>query len=113
MRRSHYQRNLCVFRLLNAEVERAYNLGFHDDRVFYVIASDGGLLNAPTPVTRLPLAVGERYEILVDLRHDPVGSTLEFRAYNENQPFEFPVAKMPVMANSVACSITPLSPCCI
>ena len=77
-------------RLLNAEVERSYNLGFHDDRTFYVIASDGGLLNAPVPVTRLPLAVGERYEILVDLQHDPVGSTLEFMAYNEGQLFGFP-----------------------
>jgi bilirubin oxidase len=98
-------------RLLNAEVERAYNLGFHDDRIFYVIASDGGLLNRPVPVTRLPLAVGERYEILVDLQHDSVGSTLEFLAYNGGQPFGFPGGEMPVMANSVVCSITPPSRC--
>lgn len=78
------------FRLLNAEIERAYVLGFSDNRVFYVIASDGGLLNAPVAVTRLPLAVGERYEILVDLQHDPVGSTLALWAYNEGQPFGFP-----------------------
>lgn len=34
-------------RILNAEIERGYNLGFSDNRTFYVIANDGGLLNAP------------------------------------------------------------------
>jgi blue copper oxidase len=53
-------------RILNAEMERAYNLGFSDDRNFYIIANDGGLLNAPVEVNRVILAVGERIEILVD-----------------------------------------------
>lgn len=47
-------------RILNAEIERDYNLGFSDNRTFYVIGSDGGLLGAPVPVRRLIMAPGER-----------------------------------------------------
>jgi bilirubin oxidase len=54
-------------RLLNGSNVRSYNLGFSDNRSFYVIASDGGLLAQPYQVTRLKISGGERYEILVDL----------------------------------------------
>ena len=81
------------FRILNAETERAYNLGFSDNRTFYVIGNDGGLLNAPVAVTRLVMGVGERYEILVNLGNDAVGSSLSFKAYNANQAFGFPGAE--------------------
>lgn len=53
-------------RLLNASNARTYNLGFSDDRQFYQVASDGGYLDAPVPLTRLQLAVAERAEILVE-----------------------------------------------
>lgn len=53
-------------RLLNASPERVYNFALQNNLVFYQIASDGGLLNAPVPLTRLRLAPGERAEILVD-----------------------------------------------
>jgi blue copper oxidase len=42
-------------RLLNASTARVYNLGFADNRAFALIASDGGLLAAPHPTTRVPL----------------------------------------------------------
>ncbi len=77
-------------RILNAEIERAYNLGFSDNRTFYVIGNDGGLLNAPVAVTRLILLVGERVEILVNLGSDAVGTSLDLMAYNSGQPFGFP-----------------------
>ncbi len=77
-------------RILNAEIERSYNLGFSDDRTFWVIGTDGGLVEAPVPVTRLPMAVGERYEILVDLSGDSPGDTLALQAYNGGQGFGFP-----------------------
>jgi len=41
-------------------------LGFSDGRTFYLIATDGGLLDAPVPLTRLLLSAGERVEILVN-----------------------------------------------
>jgi bilirubin oxidase len=78
------------FRLLNCEIERAYNLGFSDNRTFYVIATDGGLVNAPVPVKRLLMVPGERYEILVDLSKQTVGSSLTLQSFNGGQPFGFP-----------------------
>jgi len=54
-------------RLLNGSSERMYNLGLTNNLPFYIIATDGGLLNAPVQLTRLKLAPGERAEILVDL----------------------------------------------
>ncbi len=77
-------------RILNAEIERGYDLGFSDNRTFYVIANDGGLLNAPVPRTRVKLLVGERIEIMVNLGSDAVGSSLDLKAYNSNQAFGFP-----------------------
>lgn len=53
-------------RLLNGSSQRVYNLGFTGNKLFYQIASDGGLLSAPVPLTRLKMAPGERAEILVD-----------------------------------------------
>lgn len=77
-------------RILNAEIERGYNLGFSDNRTFYIIANDGGLLNAPVAVTRVKLMVGERIEIMVNLGNDAIGSSVDLKAYNSGQPFGFP-----------------------
>jgi len=77
-------------RILNVEMERAYNLGFSDNRNFYVIGNDGGLLNAPVTVNRMILAVGERVEILVDLTADAVGSSIDLKAYNSGFSLGFP-----------------------
>lgn len=77
-------------RLLNAEIERGYDLGFSDKRTFYVIATDGGLVDKPIPVTRMKLMVGERVEVLVDLSKDKPGTPVELMAFNARQPFGFP-----------------------
>ena len=77
-------------RILNAEIERGYNLSFADGRTFYQIASDGGLVDKPVPLTKVRLMVGERIEIAVDLSRDKVGSSLDLMTYNANQPFGFP-----------------------
>jgi len=78
------------FRILNGEIERVYILGFEDDRTFHVIGTDGGLVNTPVAVTRLTIAPGERYEIVVDLTGDAIGSALTMQAFNGGQPFGFP-----------------------
>jgi blue copper oxidase len=83
-------RQMIRLRILNADIERGYNLGFSDNRTFYVIGNDGGLLEAPVSVTRLPVFVGERYEILVDLSGLSEGSTLDLKAYNSGQSNSFP-----------------------
>ena len=73
------------FRVLDAAPERAYNIGFSDNRTFYVISSDGGLLNTPVPVTRYLLNIGERIEILVNFS-DQSGTNLDLKAYNSTLP---------------------------
>ncbi len=77
-------------RILNAEIERGYDLGFSDQRTFYVLATDGGLVDKPIPVTRMKLMVGERVEVLVNLGADKPGATIDLMAFNSKQPFGFP-----------------------
>jgi bilirubin oxidase len=77
-------------RVLNADIERSFNVGFSDNRTFWVIATDGGLVNAPIAVTRVDLGVGERAEILVNLGGATVGSTLDLKAYNSGQARDYP-----------------------
>lgn len=61
---------LIRLRLLNASNTRPYTIAFDDQRTFEMIASDGGLLEAPVPVSELQLSVGERAEIVVGLNPD-------------------------------------------
>lgn len=53
-------------RLLNGANASIYHLEFSDQRPFVQIASDGGLLGKPAPMSTLRLAPGERAEIIVD-----------------------------------------------
>lgn len=65
-------------RLLNGPNARLYNFGFSDDRLFRLIASDGGLLAEPWETDRLHLSPGERAEIVVAF--EP-GETADLRSY--------------------------------
>ncbi len=55
-------------RILNGSNARGYELGVSDNRSFYVIASDGGLLASPVELKELQIFAGERFEMLVDGR---------------------------------------------
>ena len=67
---------LVRLRLLNGANAQNFPLRFSDRRTFYVIASDGGFLSAPVPVTQLTISPAERFEILVDFA-DRKAVTLE------------------------------------
>ncbi|HRH68214.1 MAG TPA: multicopper oxidase domain-containing protein [Flavobacteriales bacterium] len=54
-------------RCLNGSNERTFLLGFSNGMTFNTIATDGGLLAAPIPLTRQFLTNGERVEVLIDL----------------------------------------------
>lgn len=54
------------FRLLNGSSQRVFNIGLSDNRTFYQIGSDGGLLSNAIPLSRLELPPGARAEILID-----------------------------------------------
>ena len=74
-------------RILNAEVARGYNLGFSDNRTFYIIANDAGLLSVPVAVTRMKLMTGERVEILVNLGGRIKGRTNNPPLFSERRWF--------------------------
>jgi FtsP/CotA-like multicopper oxidase with cupredoxin domain len=57
---------LVRLRLLNGSNARFYRFRFADDRTFHKIATDGGFLEAPVPLTELIMLPGERNEIVVD-----------------------------------------------
>jgi bilirubin oxidase len=80
-------------RLLNAEIERGYDIGLSDNRTFSIIGNDGGLLNAPITTNRVKIMPGERVEILINLGTDVVGSSIDLKAYNSGQKFGFPGAE--------------------
>lgn len=52
-------------RLLNASPARTYDFALADERPVDLVATDGGLLSAPAPVTHVRLSPGERAEIVV------------------------------------------------
>ena len=74
-------------RLLNGAIETSYNLGFSDNRSFYVIGTDGGLLAAPLLINgatpRFLLSAGERVEILVNFSGQ-AGSSVFLKAFNQS-----------------------------
>jgi FtsP/CotA-like multicopper oxidase with cupredoxin domain len=67
---------LVRLRLLNGANAQNFELRFNDQRMFYVIASDGGFLPAPVAIKQLTISPAERFEILVDFA-DGKAVTLE------------------------------------
>ena len=80
-------RGLYRFRVLNGSNARVYGLYLSNGRTFFQIGGDGGLLNAPVPISHLTLAPGERADLLIDFSGDAPGTlvTLKNRA-----PVPFP-----------------------
>lgn len=64
-------------RLLNGSTARTYQLGF-EDRDMELVASDGGLLDAPVTLEQVRLAPGERAEVVVGV--EP-GETTRLRSF--------------------------------
>ena len=81
------------FRILDAAIETSYNLGFSDNRSFYVITTDGGLVNAPILISgttpRFLISAGERVEILVNCTGQN-GTSVFLKAYNASLPGNIP-----------------------
>ncbi len=59
-------------RFLNGSNSRFYKLAWSDGTPLTVIASDGGLLEAPVERPYLMLSPGERYEVIADFRGAPL-----------------------------------------
>ncbi|MFA0789030.1 multicopper oxidase CueO [Microbulbifer echini] len=91
------------FRILDGSNGRNYRISTRDQRVLYVIATDGGFLPEPVPVKALPIAAGERYEVMVDARD---GKPFDFITLPVPQPvmrlppFDGPVNFLSVVPNN-------------
>ena len=73
------------FRALNASNARSYYIGLNDNRNFYQIGSDDGLLENPVELNRILLSPGERVEFLIDFSQDE-GDTLQLMSYSSEMP---------------------------
>lgn len=73
-------RTLYRFRLLNASNARVYKIGFSDGRMFHVIATDGGLKDAPVQVSDFFLSPGERVDILFDFSPYTLGQNVTLKS---------------------------------
>jgi len=71
------------FRILNGSNARNYRLAVSDNRSFYIVGSDGGLLAEPVELKELAIAVGERYEVVIDARD---GKPFDFLTLPVSQP---------------------------
>ncbi len=61
------------FRILNGSNARPYELALDSGEPFTVIASEGGMFTRPLRVTRLPISMAERYEVVIDFSGHKVG----------------------------------------
>ena len=57
---------LVRLRLLNGANARSFEFYFADNRPFYKIATEGGLLESPVEINKIRMAPGERNEIVAD-----------------------------------------------
>lgn len=64
------------FRLLNGSNARIYNFALSTGARFWLIGTDGGLLDAPQELNAVLLAPGERADILVDFSEVALGQSL-------------------------------------
>jgi len=78
------------FRVYNGSNARFYNLQLTSGKntlPFFQIGSDGGLLNAPVPLSQLLLGPGERADLVVDFALLPAGTLV---VLTNNAPVPFP-----------------------
>ena len=80
-------RGLYRFRIVNGSNARVYNLKLSGGETMFQIGGDGGLLNAPVPMTRLTLAPGERADVLIDFSRHRRGTAV---VLTNDAPIPFP-----------------------
>ena len=88
-------------RLLNGSTARVYNLSLTNRIAFYLIGSDGGLLEHPEHATNILLGPGERADVLVDFSSLTQGSEIlltsdKFSKYNAQGRQSFSIMKFKV-----------------
>ena len=87
-------------RLLNGTTQRVLKYGLSNNQTFNLIATDGGLLETPLPLTRLRVGPAERTEILVDLA-GMEGQSIYLMSYASELPNGFFGATYPGMGQGL------------
>ena len=64
------------FRVLNGSNARPYTLALSNGQSFQLIATEGGLIDAPVTLTSLPIWPAERYEIVIDFAALAIGTSV-------------------------------------
>jgi spore coat protein A, manganese oxidase len=67
------ERRKYRFRMLGVGVSRSWKFSLDSGEPMVVIATDGGLMPSPQPVTSFRAASSERYEVIVDFAKYPIG----------------------------------------
>jgi len=70
-------RGVYRFRIVNGSQLSDYRLEFSNKMPYWVIGSDGGLLDKPAYVKAVDVAPGERYDILVDFSNQAPGTKID------------------------------------
>ena len=73
-------------RVLSGVNSRYFNVGFKDNRPLNLIMTDGGFVEKPIEVTRLPLTPGERLEFVVDIKP---GETVDLISFPNEANHEY------------------------
>jgi FtsP/CotA-like multicopper oxidase with cupredoxin domain len=80
------ERTRYRLRLLNGSTARIFDLALSNGAPLVLMGTDGGLLEAPTPLERITLAPAERADVLVDFSTSAPGERILLRS----MPFEIP-----------------------
>jgi spore coat protein A len=67
------------FRILNASNATTFTLALSSARPFVQIATDGGLMARPVEVPRIPMAMAERVEVVIDFSAYAAGDSMVLR----------------------------------
>jgi FtsP/CotA-like multicopper oxidase with cupredoxin domain len=67
------------FRVLNASISRSYKLALSTGEDLIVIGTDGGLMSAPVNTKDMRIAMGERYDLIIDFSKYPIGTRIELQ----------------------------------
>ncbi|MBU2709785.1 multicopper oxidase family protein [Zooshikella harenae] len=93
------------FRIVNATQSRILDFSFTNDSIFYQIATDGGMLNAPIAMQKARVAPGQRCELmlLIEEKQQNIAINIADTFWND-----LSVLALKVLVEDVACTETVL-----
>jgi spore coat protein A len=108
-------------RVLNGSQARVYRLKLENPAdpgaviPFELIGTDGGLIDAPIPLTTFTMTPAERFDVIVDFSPFPAGTEIVLRNLDETEPrvpntMKFVVGGVPGFTGAVPSTLRPVIP---